>query len=198
MPKNIDQFNIVIVGAGGQGLITLLQILSQAALAQGFDVKTSELHGLSQRGGSVEVHIRFGEEIHSPLVAQGKADLIIALEMQEALRAIYFANPKTVFLINKYIIPVSLQKPLPELRISKILKRVSKKIKIVKAADICQKEFGTGVTAGIYLLGLASFKKFLPLKPQAISTALKEVIPAEYLDLNIKTFKLARQNFSKI
>ena len=100
MPKTIDQFNIVIVGTGGQGLITLLQIIAEAALASGFDVKTSELHGLSQRGGSVEVHIRFGKKIYSPMVPQGKADLIVALEMQESLKASYFANRKTTFLIS--------------------------------------------------------------------------------------------------
>lgn len=195
--ENIEQFNIVIVGTGGQGLITLLQIIAEAALASGFDVRTSELHGLSQRGGSVEVHIRFGQKIYSPMVAQGKADLIIALEMQEALRVVQFANPKTTFLINKNIILIPLQKPLSEPRILKTLKRVSKKIKIVKATDICQKELGTGVTAGIYLLSLASFKKLLPLKSQSILQAIQKVIPEKYLDLNIKTFNLAKKHGRK-
>ena len=90
--NNNKNFNIVIVGTGGQGLITLLQILAEAALIEKFDVKTSELHGLSQRGGSVEVHIRFGKKIHSPLVAQASADLILALEAQETLKASTFAN----------------------------------------------------------------------------------------------------------
>ena len=98
MQKKLDQFNIVIVGTGGQGLITLLQIIAEAALDSGLDIKTSELHGLSQRGGSVEVHIRFGKKVYSPMVPQGKADLIIALEMQEALKASFFAGPKTTFL----------------------------------------------------------------------------------------------------
>ena len=71
--NGVDQFNIVIVGTGGQGLITLLQIVAEAALRVGLDIRTSELHGLSQRGGSVEVHIRFGKKIYSPLIAQGKA-----------------------------------------------------------------------------------------------------------------------------
>jgi len=70
-------FNIVIVGTGGQGLITLLKILAEAAMLRGFSFKTSELHGLSQRGGSVECHLRFGKEIHSPLVMAGKADLLL-------------------------------------------------------------------------------------------------------------------------
>ena len=62
MSQKTSQFNIVIIGTGGQGLITLLQILAEAALFEGYDVKTSELHGLSQRGGSVEAHVRFGEK----------------------------------------------------------------------------------------------------------------------------------------
>ncbi len=99
MPKNLEKFNIVIVGTGGQGLITLLPIIAEAALFEGYEVRTSELHGLSQRGGSVEVHIRFGQKIYSPLVSQGKADLILGLEMQEALRGVYFANQKTKFLL---------------------------------------------------------------------------------------------------
>ncbi len=193
MADKIKEFNIVIVGTGGQGLITLLQIIAEAALALGFDVKTSELHGLSQRGGSVEVHIRFGKDIYSPLVAQGKADLVLALEMQESLRALYFANPKTIFLIDKHIIPIPLQKPLLEPRILKTLKRISKKIKIVRAFDICQKEFGTGVTAGIYLLSLATFKKLLPLKQKSILQTIQKVIPEQYLDINIKTFNLAKR-----
>src|SRR4030042_4394517 len=103
MSKNIDQFNIVIKGVGGQGLITLLQIIAEAALSEGYSVRTSELHGLSQRGGSVEVHIRFGKKIYSPIVAQGKADLILGLEMQEGLRGAPFSNKKTKFLINNQI-----------------------------------------------------------------------------------------------
>ena len=91
MKKNVKEFNIVIVGTGGQGLITLLEIISEAALSEGFDVKTSELHGLSQRGGSVEVHITFGKKVLSPLVSQGEANLIIALEIQEALKACYYS-----------------------------------------------------------------------------------------------------------
>ncbi|PIS17280.1 MAG: indolepyruvate ferredoxin oxidoreductase subunit beta [Candidatus Nealsonbacteria bacterium CG09_land_8_20_14_0_10_42_14] len=191
--RQIDQFNIVIVGTGGQGLITLLQIIAEAALASGFDVKTSELHGLSQRGGSVEVHIRFGKNIYSPLVAQGKADLIVALEMQESLKTAYFANSKTKFLINKHIIPILLQKTLIEEQVSAALKKVSKNLTVVGASEICQKELGTGVTAGVYLVSLAAAKKLLPLSPDSILKAVKEVIPKQHLDINLKTFALAKK-----
>ena len=79
---------MVIVGVGGQGLITLLQVISEAAISEGYDIKTSELHGLSQRGGSVEVHIRFGKKIYTPLVAKGKADAAISARIT-ALNGFY-------------------------------------------------------------------------------------------------------------
>ena len=108
MDKKVAQFNMLIVGTGGQGQITLLQVLAEAALIENLDFKSSELHGLSQRGGSVEVHIRFGEKIYSPLVKQGGADLIISLEAQESLKSCYYGSKqnKTIFLVNEFFSPI--------------------------------------------------------------------------------------------
>jgi len=189
--KKVNQFNILIVGTGGQGQITLLQILTEAALSEGYDVKTSELHGLSQRGGSVEVHIRFGKKIFSPLIPQGQADLIIGLEMQECLKATYFANPKTNFLINKHIIPIPLEKTLSEKEILNNLKKISKNIFLIPATEICQEKLGTSVVAGVYLISLSSFKNLIPIKPTSLLKAIKKIIPEKYLELNLKTFNLA-------
>lgn len=190
--RKIGQFNIIIVGTGGQGLVTLLQIIAEAASAENYDVKTSELHGLSQRGGSVEVHARFGEKIYSPLVSQGRADLILGLEMQECLGAAKFASSKTTFLINKYLIPIPQQKPIPEEKIIENLKKITKNINLIPATDICQKELQNPVAAGVYLLSLASFQKILPLKPASIGGAIKKIIPQKYLELNLKTLDLAK------
>ena len=181
-------FNIVIVGTGGQGLITLLQIIAEAALSSGYDIKTSELHGLSQRGGSVEVHIRFGKEIFSPLVSQAKADLILALEMQESLKALYFTSDKTRFLINKHFIPIPSRKPFSEEQILAALKAKTKKIKTVEVK---------GVTSGVYLLSLASFEKLIPLSPDSILSAIRKVIPQQYFELNKKTFESAKKDEKK-
>ena len=191
MPKKPEQFNMIIVGTGGQGLITLLQVISEAALSEGKEIRTSELHGLSQRGGSVEVHIRFGKEIYSPIVAAGSADLILGLETQEALKGISFANKETNFLINKYIVPIPLEKSLSEKEIIKNLKRISKNILVVSAADITKEKLGTNVVAGIYLISLAAFKNWIPLKPDSIKKALKRVIPKKYLKLNLDSFDLS-------
>ncbi len=191
MPKKQEQFNMVIAGTGGQGLITLLRVVSEAAFSEGKEIRTSELHGLSQRGGSVEVHIRFGKEIYSPMIAQGKADLVLSLEMQEALKGVYFANKKTNFLINKYIVPIPLKKSLSEKEIIKNLKKISKNISIVPAADVTKERLGTNVVAGVYLISLAAFKNLIPLKPDSIKKALKKVIPKKYLKLNLDSFDLS-------
>ena len=194
MSKKTEQFNMMIVGAGGQGLITLLQIISEAAIEEGYDVKTSELHGLSQRGGSVEVHIRFGRKIYSPMVARGTADLVLGLEEQEILNGVYFANQRTNFLINQLMIPVPLRKPLSENAILNQLKKVSKNITLVPANKICQEKLGDSVVAGIYLISLAAFRNLIPLKSESISSAIKKIIPEKYLELNLKTFNLASEN----
>lgn len=196
MDKKVKQFNMVITGTGGQGLITLLQIIAEAALQEGYDFRSSELHGLSQRGGSVEVHLRFGRKIYSPMVSLGKADLILGLEMQETLKGINFANKKTNFLVNKYIIPIL--SPFVVARVSeeeivKNLKKVSKNITLVPAAKICQEKLGTNVVAGVYLISLAAFKGLVPIKPASIKKALKKIIPKKYLELNLKAFNLSSQ-----
>jgi len=189
-------FNGIIVGVGGQGQITLLKILIQAALLENWALKTSELHGLSQKGGQVEVHFRFGQkEILSPLVEEGGADLIIALERQESLRACYYASKekKTIFLINDFFLPIPNQKPRTREEISKTLEKFSKKIIFVPASDICQKEFKAAITAGVFLISLASFKGLLPLKPISIKKAIQKIIEDKYLKLNLKIFKLAEK-----
>lgn len=195
--KKISQFNIVVVGTGGQGLITLLQILAEAAVSSGLDIKTSELHGLSQRGGSVEVHIRFGKKIYSPLVARGGADLVIALEMQESLRVAYFANKNTVFLINNHVVPVPLQTSFTQDQVLKMLFTITRKIEFIPASEICQKELGTQVVSGIYLMSLAVLRGLIPLKAGLVLKALEKVIPEKYLTLNKKAFNLAQKNDKK-
>lgn len=193
LQKGKEEYNIVIAGTGGQGLITLLQILAEAALIEGKDIKTSELHGLSQRGGSVEVHIRFGKEIFSPLVMQGKADLIIGLEAQEVLRAVNFAGPQTIFLVNDHFVPIPLEKTLSEKEITDSLRAINNKVSFIPASSVCQKSLGTNVVAGIYLIGLAANKGLIPLKTESIEKAVRKVMPERHLELNLKTLELARK-----
>lgn len=194
--KTLPEFNIIIAGVGGQGLITLLKIISQAALEENYDIKTSELHGLSQRGGSVEVHIRFGREIWSPLVKTGGANLIISLEAQEALKASQYVAKETTFLINNNLIPIPGQQLLAPQEITNSLKKISRKIFLLPASEFCQKELGSEVVAGIFLLGYAAFNKLIPLKPETIISAIRAVIPEKYLEMNKKAFE-SGENYEK-
>jgi len=173
MKKDFDNFNILISGVGGQGLITLIRIIGESALAEGYDVKTSELHGLSQRGGS--------------------ADLILALESQEALAAANFAHKNSIFLINKYQTP-TFTDSITNNEIEGNLKKFFPNIFLVPANEICQQELGTGVASGVYLLGLASFRGWIPLRSAVFLSAMKRIVPEKYLDLNLKAFNLPRKN----
>jgi indolepyruvate ferredoxin oxidoreductase beta subunit len=189
--KNMkENFNLVIVGVGGQGQITLLRILQEAALIEKKDFKGSELHGLSQRGGSVEVHFRMGKNVFSPLISQGDADLILALEMQESLRSLYYASSKTQFLINDLIIPIPREKVIEGEEILNCLKIFTQKIKIVKATQICKQNFGKEILAGVYLLGISLKESFLPLKFSSLEKSLKKIIQKEYLTENLKALYL--------
>ena len=192
--KNNKVFNCVIVGTGGQGLITLLEVLSDAAVKNGLDAKTSELHGLSQRGGSVEVHIKFGKKVFSPLVEAKKADLIVGLEMQECLKAAYFAGQQTQYLINKTEVAIPGKPLLAEEEIIGNLKKFTKKIEVIDANGICQKELGTPAVAGVYLLCLAAFKEMIPLAPEVMLEAIKTAVAPKHLEVNVKAWELAQKN----
>jgi indolepyruvate ferredoxin oxidoreductase beta subunit len=202
-----EDFNIIIAGVGGQGLITLLRVLAEAAFLEGRDVKTSELHGLSQREGSVSTHLRFGpsassgqapsassgqaSNIFSPLVRKGQADLILALEMSEAIRAVDFSNKNTNFLINKKFI--SYFKGPTEKQVLKLINKIPAKTHLIEASKICQEQFKKEVLAGVYVLGFGVAGRLIPLKPQNILKAIKKLLPQEFLEINKKAFQLGQK-----
>ena len=195
MPINNKTFNIVVTGCGGQGVITLTKIISQAALLSGLDVKMSEVHGLAQRGGHLECHVKFGKAVHSSLVPQGDADLIIALEPLEALRCLWYASSKTQLVINTAkIIPIAKyqdKKEYPSLdQIVKEIKPFTKKIDRLEATKIVEEAVKTTVPLNIYMLGYAFHKKFLPLKKEKLLESIKTTISEKYFDINKKVFDL--------
>ena len=92
--------NILIVGVGGQGVILASNALSEVAMAKGFDVKKNEAHGQSQRGGTVPSHVRYGASVHSPVIARGEADIVLAFEQMEGLRFAHFLRPDGKMILN--------------------------------------------------------------------------------------------------
>jgi indolepyruvate ferredoxin oxidoreductase beta subunit len=196
----MKEFNIVLTGVGGQGVLTLGIIIAEAALKQGYDVRTTELHGLAQRGGSIPVHVRFGKKMYTPLVLEGEANVIISLEPLEALRACYFGSRqhKTMFLMdNDSLVPLScsvLGDPYPSIKeIQEDLKGFSEKVIILNASEIVKKETGSDIAANIYLLGYAISKGLIPLKEKFILQAMEEVAP-KYFEANKKIFELGKNN----
>lgn len=186
------KFNIIIAGVGGQGVITLTKIIAEAALVEGKDVKVSELHGLSQKGGSVQTHIRFGRKVYSPLITEEAADLVLSLEIVEALRNVKYAGKNTAFLMNGYSLPYENYPSKKEIK--KIIdKDIKGKKFIVEASKICQEEFGKEVLSGVYLLGFAAWNKIIPLKPESILKAIENLVPKKYLALNKRAFELAKK-----
>jgi len=189
------EFNTIIAGVGGQGLITLLRILAEAALFEGLDVKTSELHGLSQREGSVQTHIRFGKKVFSPLIQKGKADLVLGLEVCEALRVVDFLNKNTIFLINKKFI--SYLGGLSEKEVFEKIQKIPGKVHLIEASKICQEKLDKEILAGVFLLGFAASKKLIPLGFESIEKAIKKIIPEKYLRLNLQALELAKTTVCK-
>ena len=185
MHKN---FNIILTGVGGQGLVTLLSVIDEAAFVEGYDVKSSELHGLSQRGGSVEAHVIFGGKVYSPMVPNGKADLIIALELLEGLRESPKAGKQTRFLVNDYFLTF-LNSPAKE-EIKKQLVKFGNNLFLVPASESCKNKLQNEIVCTLYLLGHGIEKKIIPLKKESVLQAIKNIIPGKYLDLNIKAFEL--------
>lgn len=194
MKKEI--YDTIIVGVGGQGVLTIAAILARAAVKQGFDVKASELHGLAVRFGSLSVHLRIGKKkIMSPMVGGGNADLLIAHEPLEALKALKFANKDTVIMFDtKRQIPNityrdEIHYPLIT-EVKKTLKSVSKKVIEMDATYATEKETKYAMLANAYILGRVTKEKVLPLSREAVLYAMKSVVPEKSLADNIKIFNL--------
>jgi indolepyruvate ferredoxin oxidoreductase beta subunit len=196
--EKMKEFNVVVVGIGGQGVLTLAKIIAEAALIQGYDVKASELHGLAQRGGSIPCHVRFGDKIYSSLVLNGEAHLIIGLEPLEALRKCFYGSKEngTIFLVNTYKInPLSvpiLKEKYPSIdEIVSLLEPFSGKVITLNASEIVKKETGRTVSANVYMLGYASSKGLIPIKKEFLLEGIKKVIRKKYFEMNKRIFELA-------
>ncbi len=184
--------NIVICGVGGQGIILASNVLCTAAFAEGNDVKKSEVHGMAQRGGSVITHVRFGKKVHSPLIEQGTADLILAFEKLEALRYLNYVKPEGMIIVNdREIPPMSVLVGAAEYPqdIDRKLRRRGRTLFV--DADERALELGNIRTANIILLGVLS--RFMDFKETSWDHAIKENVKAKYVDLNIVAFEKGKE-----
>lgn len=196
----MKEFNLIVTGVGGQGILTLGTVITEAALKQGYDIKQAELHGLSQRGGHVDIHIRLGEKIYSSLVLPGKANLIIGLELLETLRVCNYSSQqnKTVILTDTYAVKPPATKKYPTIgNIIKQLKQFSTRVITLDASKIAKKEVNNTMLANIYLLGFSSGADLIPIKKEFLIQAIKETVREKYLEDNLKIFELGSKEARK-
>lgn len=196
--------DILLIGVGGEGVLTSQVIIARAANLEGHYVRGVQLHGLAQRGGSVPTSVRFGSKrwISSPHIMQANADLVIAFEPLEAVRAVYFAHKdKTNFIINQdphppvysYVLKI----PYPSQKdIKKRIKPFAKSIHTLNASEIAKKEFGKDIFANSVLIGVAFGLGFLPIKEENLRKAIGISAPRA-LSENIKAFQIGIDYFRK-
>ncbi len=186
MAENKMNKNILICGVGGQGTVLAAKVLSQAALSSGQKVFSAETIGMAQRGGSVVSHVRIGENIFSPLIPQGQADLIIAFEASEAVRNIAYLKDGGMVIVNRKIVqPVTASltgKTFLEDEMIDYLKKVSTVIE-VDTDKACQ-DLGSSKVVNMVLLGAAS--KTGLVSKEELKAALKPLVKEQFYEMNVR------------
>lgn len=194
MDKIADLWSIVFSGVGGQGVLLAAEIAAIAAVSAGYDVKQTEVHGVSQRGGSVESQVRFGSKVWSPIVTPGQADIVVGLEELEGLRAAHYthATQGTIVINELRIMPASIddaENKYPQDTKHFLSEKGYQVISIL--ASKTAKDLGDGRMANVVMLGAIS--RLLPIDDETWISTLKGRIPEKYREPNLKAFEAGKQ-----
>ena len=184
--------SIVLVGVGGQGILLASEILARTAMLEGFEVKTNEVHGMAQRGGSVVAQVRYGPVVHSPLVARGKAQVLGALEQIEALRFAEFLRPDGLAVVNaQAIVPVSVSSGAARypVDVESLLKAAFPRLAYIQAGEAAA-QLGSLQATNIVVLGAVS--KGLDLPEMAWQEAIVSSVKEKFRELNLRAFEKGR------
>ena len=185
-----DITNVLIVGVGGQGTILASDILVEAAVRAGHDAKKSEIHGMSQRGGSVFSHVRFGKTVYSPVIPKGEADFLVSLEEMETLRWQPFLNAGTRLILSTTRILPPTATEYPEGIIEALEKEFSNTS--VVEADTLALDAGNKQVSNVVLLGVLA--KFLDFSDDVWKDTLKACVPGGLFDVNWEAFEKGRSS----
>ena len=184
--------NILLCGVGGQGTILASKILSYALVEAGYDVKMSEIHGMSQRGGSVSSQVRYGDVVYSPVIEKGSADIIVSFEKMEALRALDYLKEGGVLVVNDEEIDsmsvITGQEEYPD-DVLDIIKSHSKAT-VLNATELAR-GLGNEKAANIILLG--TIIKSMGLEHIDWESILRANIKPQFVDLNLKAIKVGME-----
>ncbi len=190
----MNKIRFLLVGVGGQGTILASNVLAELGIELGYDTKKAEVHGMSQRGGSVVSHVSWGEQVFSPIIPEGEADVLIAFEKLEAMRFASGIRPGAMVLINDYeIIPVTVssgggQYPNVD-EVRGTFKPLTDKVFCVKGVEIAE-ELGNAKAANVVLLGALS--KILGHDAEPWLKVIEGRVPPKFIELNRKAFQAGR------
>jgi len=193
---NVNVYNILISGVGGQGVLLTSKIIAEAALLQGLDVKQSEVHGMAQRGGSVLSQVRFGKKVFSPIVSEGEADLLIGFEPLETARYIHYLKDDGAVIYNTRpigTIGVSIAAEKYPVDIDDVIKS---RIKTILPFDGTRLAVAAGDKRMLNLVMLGASLKFLPLKESVIIDAIVNTVPKKVLEINQRAFAAGQAQVS--
>lgn len=181
--------NIMIVGVGGQGTLLASRILGYVAINEGYDVKVSEVHGMSQRGGSVVTYVKFGDKVLSPIIDKGEADIILAFEELEAYRAMPYLKCDGIMIVNHQtmdpmpVIVGAMKYPCD------IQKKISCKINFQSVnAKILAESAGNVKTVNVVLIGVMAKTTSIPYEKWIAS--IEHIVPKKLIEVNKKAFDL--------
>jgi indolepyruvate ferredoxin oxidoreductase beta subunit len=190
----IEEFNVLITGVGGQGVILMSELLGEAAVKDKLKVRGSEILGMAVRGGSVTSAIRLGEDVYGPLIPTGKCSALVGMEPSEALRNITYLSKSSLVILNTtvtvpFTVPLG-QSSYPSLEaILEKLNKVAEKVIQLDAAKLGQ-EAGSLLTTNVVMLGALFGTERLPIKVATIKETVEERFPAKLAPLNLKAFDL--------
>ncbi|MDO5309250.1 MAG: indolepyruvate oxidoreductase subunit beta [Planctomycetia bacterium] len=187
-----ESTSVVLVGVGGQGILLASTIIAQAALSSGYDVKTYEVHGMAQRGGSVMAQVRYGQKVYSPLIPKGAATVLASLERTEALRYLDYLAPNGLAVVSdQVIVPVTVSSgatTYPDMG-EEELRAYFPRLAYLHAVDKAL-ELGNARAANVVLLGALSTQ--LNLDDQAWEGAIKKCVKPAFVELNMQAFAIGR------
>ena len=186
-------YGILIVGVGGQGVLLASELISEAAMKYGFDVKKSEVHGMSQRGGVVTSHVKIGPKVYSPTLQYGQADVVLAFEQAEGLRHVDWMKKDGVAIVSTTrlvpaIVTSSKQFKYPEDSVADMRAKGARVIDV--KADQIAEELGNPRLVNTILLGVAS--NYLPFEMSLWEEVIKLRVKARFVEVNLTAFERGR------
>ena len=184
--------NVMIVGVGGQGSLLASKLLGRLLMSRGYDIKVSEVHGMSQRGGSVVTYVRFGDKVYSPVIDKGQADFIVSFELLEAARWTSYLKPEGKIIVNtQQINPMPVIIGAAEYPENLAQKMVDAGLN-VDAMDALSLAEQAGNAKAVNLVLMGRLSRYFDIPEEEWMEAIEQSVPAKFLELNKKAFRLGR------